>query len=169
QAKRPYILAGHGIHISGAQDIFRKFVEKTNIPVGWTVHGMGVLDNDHPLNIGMLGMHGNYAPNIQTANCDLLIAIGMRFDDRVTGDVSKFATQAQVIHIEIDPAEIDKNVTADIGICADARMVLEKLIDLVDEGNHKDWIDSFHKLYELEEEKVIKPSLTIDSGDSNIK
>src|SRR5680860_578336 len=137
-ARRPYILAGHGIHISGAQDIFREFVEKTDIPVGWTVHGMGVLDFDHPLNVGMLGMHGNYGSNVQTAKCDLLIAIGMRFDDRVTGDVSKFATQAQVIHIEIDPAEIDKNVTADVGICSDAGMAIEKLIDLVDKGSHQD-------------------------------
>ncbi len=168
-AKRPYILAGHGIHISGAQDIFREFVEKTNIPVGWTVHGMGVLPYDHPLNVGMLGMHGNYGPNIQTANCDVLIAIGMRFDDRVTGNISKFATQAKVIHIEIDPAEIDKNITADVGICSDAGMVLTKLIDRVNENNHQEWINEFHSLHETEKEKVIVNSTTIKPDDKNIK
>lgn len=168
-AQRPYILAGHGIHISGAQDIFKEFVEKTNIPVGWTVHGMGVLDEDHPLNIGMLGMHGNYGPNLQTAECDVLIAIGMRFDDRVTGDVSKFATQARVIHIEIDPAEIDKNVPAEVGICADAGMTLKKLIHLVDAKNHDDWINEFHKLYETEKKKVIDRATSIEPDDKNIR
>ena len=168
-SKKPYILAGHGIHISGAQEIFRKFIEKTNIPVAWTVHGMGVLDDDHPLNVGMLGMHGNYATNIKTAECDVLIAIGMRFDDRVTGDVSKFATQAKVIHIEIDPAEIDKNVQTEVGITADARMALEKLIDRVEIGNHEAWIAEFKKLHDLEYEKVIKKAVTREDDDQNIK
>jgi acetolactate synthase-1/2/3 large subunit len=168
-AKRPYILAGHGIHISGAQDIFREFVEKTNIPVAWTVHGVGVLPYDHPLNVGMLGMHGNYGPNIQTAKCDVLIAIGMRFDDRVTGDISKFATQAKVIHIEIDPAEIDKNRTADVGICSDAGMALTKLIDRVNVGSHQEWINEFHSLHETEKEKVIVNSTAIKPDDKNIK
>lgn len=168
-ARRPYILVGHGVHISGAQDLFREFVEKTNIPVAWTVHGMGVLDDNHPLNMGMLGMHGNYSTNIQTANCDVLIAIGMRFDDRVTGDVSQFATQAKVIHIEIDPAEIDKNIKADVGICADAGMAIKKLIDRVQPGNHKDWIEEFHELNLLEYEKVIQRSITRTPEDQNIK
>lgn len=168
-AKRPYILAGHGIHISGAQDIFREFVEKANIPVGWTVHGMGVLPFDHPLNVGMLGMHGNYGPNIQTGKCDVLIAIGMRFDDRVTGDISKFATQARVIHIEIDPAEIDKNIIAEVGICADAGMTLKKLIERVDKRDHQDWINEFHALYETEKEKVILKSTAIKPDDKNIR
>ncbi len=168
-AKRPYILVGHGVHISGAQDLFKEFVEKTNIPVGWTVHGMGVLEDDHPLNMGMLGMHGNYSTNIQTAKCDLLIAIGMRFDDRVTGDVSKFATQAKVIHIEIDPAEIDKNVQTDVGICADAGMAIQKLMDRVQPGNHKHWIDEFHALTELEHEKVIKKAISQTPEDKFIK
>lgn len=169
EAKRPYILAGHGIHISGAQDIFREFVEKTNIPVGWTVHGMGVLDFDHPLNIGMLGMHGNYGPNLLTAECDVLIAIGMRFDDRVTGNVSKFATQAKVIHIEIDPAEIGKNVETDVGICADAGMALIKLIDRVEKRDHSEWISAFHKLHEIENEKVIDKATVMNPDDTQIK
>lgn len=168
-AKKPYILAGHGIHISGAQDLFSKFVEKTNIPVGWTVHGMGVLHEDHPLNMGMLGMHGNYATNILTAQCDVLIAIGMRFDDRVTGDVSKFATQAKVIHIEIDPAEINKNIPADVAICADAGMAIQKLLDRVEVGNHEKWIGEFHKLHDLEFEKVIEHSINRDPDDQNIR
>ena len=168
-AKRPYILAGHGIHISGAQDLFKAFVEKTNIPVAWTVHGMGVLDENHELNMGMLGMHGNYSTNILTAKCDVLIAIGMRFDDRVTGDVSQFATQAKVIHIEIDPGEIDKNVTAEVGICADAGMAIQKLMDRVTPGNHQEWIQEFHKLNDLEYEKVIKQAIDRTSEDQNIK
>lgn len=168
-AKKPYILAGHGIHISGAQDIFRKFVEKTNIPVGWTVHGMGVLNYDHPLNIGMLGMHGNYAPNIMTSECDVLIGIGMRFDDRVTGDVTQFAPQAKVLHIEIDPAEIDKNVQTDVNICSDAGMALEKLIDLVEENDHSDWVTEFQKLHQIEEEKVIRAAIRREDGNPRIK
>lgn len=168
-AKKPYILAGHGIHISGAQDIFRKFVEKTNIPVGWTVHGMGVLNYDHPLNMGMLGMHGNYAPNIMTSECDVLIGIGMRFDDRVTGDVTQFAPQAKVLHIEIDPAEIDKNVQTEVNICSDAGMALEKLIDLVEENDHSDWISEFQKLHQIEEEKVIHAAIRREDENPRIK
>lgn len=166
KSKKPFVLAGHGIHIAGAQEIFKKFIEKTNMPVGWTIHGMGVLTDDHPLNMGMLGMHGKYATNIKTAECDLMIAIGMRFDDRVTGDVSRFATQAKVIHIEIDPAEISKNVKAEVGICSDAKMALEKLIDMVPEKDHKDWIGSFHKLDKIENEKVVKRDTTFDPNST---
>lgn len=169
KAKKPYILAGHGIHISGAQDIFKDFVEKAQIPVGWTVHGMGVLNYDHPLNKGMLGMHGNYAPNIMTSEADLLIGIGMRFDDRVTGDVSQFAPQAEVIHIEIDPAEIGKNVDTTVDICSDAGMALHQLIDLVEERDHSAWIAEFDRLHQIEVEKVIQPSITPSKPGQQIK
>ncbi|GAA5220704.1 biosynthetic-type acetolactate synthase large subunit [Membranihabitans marinus] len=168
-AKKPLILAGHGIHLAHAQDIFKEFVEKTNIPIAWTIHGMGVLDDNHPLNMGMLGMHGKYATNINTAECDVMIAIGMRFDDRVTGDVSRFATQAKVIHIEIDPAEIDKNVKTEVSICSDAKLVLESLIDLVDNNNHGEWIQTFLDLDKIEIEKVVNQDTLITPDDVQIK
>src|SRR5699024_10338277 len=129
----------------------------------------GVLNYDHPLNMGMLGMHGNYAPNIMTSKCDLLIGIGMRFDDRVTGDVTQFAPQAKVLHIEIDPAEIDKNVLTDANICSDAGMALNQLIDLVAENDHSDWIAEFDHLHQIEVEKVIIPSIEVSAQDKQIK
>jgi acetolactate synthase-1/2/3 large subunit len=154
KAQRPFILAGHGIQISGAQDIFMKFVEKTGIPVGCTIHGLSSLPHGHPLYAGMLGMHGNYGPNVLSGECDILIAIGMRFDDRVTGDVKRYATQAQVIHIEIDPSEINKNIHANIPILSDARIALEQLYPLVEKKSYPEWFKRFHDLARLEHEKV---------------
>ena len=154
KAERPFILAGHGIQISGAQDIFIKFVEKTGIPVGCTIHGLSSLPHGHPLYAGMLGMHGNYGPNVLSGECDVLIAIGMRFDDRVTGDVKKYAMQAHVIHIEIDPAEINKNIQANIPILADAKLALEALYPLVNKKTYPEWFARFHELARLEYEKV---------------
>ncbi len=155
QAKKPFLLAGHGIQIAGAQAIFKAFIEKTGIPLGCTIHGLSSIPSNHPLHMGMLGMHGNYAPNIKTNECDVLIAVGMRFDDRVTGDLSRYATQAKIIHIEIDPSEINKNVTADIPILADAKEALEKLLPLVAEKKYPLWIDSFHTCQNIEYDKVI--------------
>ena len=155
-AKKPFILAGHGIQIAGGEKEFTKFIEKTGIPVGCTVHGLGTIPNEHPLHVGMLGMHGNYGPNILTNKCDVLIAIGMRFDDRVTGNTQKYAKQAKVIHIEIDPSEINKNVHAHVPIIADAKDALTKLIPMVKKRKHNKWLKAFRDADKLEYEKVIK-------------
>ncbi len=160
KAKKPFILAGHGIHIAKAQKLFQKLVDKTGIPVGCTIHGLSSLSDEHPLHMGMLGMHGNYAPNIKTNECDLLIAIGMRFDDRVTGKLEAYAPQAKKIHIEIDPAEINKNVQVDYPILADAKEAISALLPLVKNRKHKAWTDSFEKLYKKEFNKVIKNDLS---------
>jgi acetolactate synthase I/II/III large subunit len=158
-AKKPYILAGHGIQISDAQELFRHFVEKTGIPVGHTLHGLGNLPAGHPLNAGMLGMHGNYGANIKCNECDVLIAIGMRFDDRVTGDVSRFGTQAKVIHIEIDPAEINKNVKTAVAINSDVKLALEELVLLVEEKKYPEWLAEFRACDAIEKAKVIDKAL----------
>jgi acetolactate synthase-1/2/3 large subunit len=155
-SKKPFVLVGQGVHLSGAQDEFLTFIEKTGIPVGSTLLGLSAFPSDHPLFTGMLGMHGNYAPNFNTNSCDLLIAIGMRFDDRVTGNLKTYAPQAKKIHIDIDGAEIDKNVKSDIAILADARQALQALIPLVDSKSHTEWLKTFFKMNEYEFEKVIK-------------
>ena len=159
EAKKPFILAGHGIHIAKAQDEFRAFVEKTGIPVGCTIHGLSSLPNNHELHMGMLGMHGNYGPNMKTNECDVLIAIGMRFDDRVTGNLEKYAKQAKIIHIEIDPSEIDKNVKTDVAVCADAKDALKALIPLVKEKSYPEWLAEFHACDKVEAEKVFSKDL----------
>ncbi len=166
QAERPMILAGHGIQIAGAQEVFRALVEKAGIPVGCTIHGLSSLPHGHELNVGMLGMHGNYGPNLLSGSCDVLIAIGMRFDDRVTGKADTYAKQAKVIHIEIDPSEINKNVQADVPILADAKLALEALLPLVEKKNYPSWLDRFRKCEAIEYEKVIKNDLTPEKGDS---
>jgi acetolactate synthase-1/2/3 large subunit len=139
EAKKPLILAGHGIQIANAQNQFKWFVEKSGIPVACTLHGLSSLPDDHPQHVGMLGMHGNYGANIKQNECDVLIAIGMRFDDRVTGNLTKYAKQAKVIHIEIDPSEINKNVKATIPVLGDAKMVLEALLPLIEEKSYKNF------------------------------
>ncbi|NWJ51148.1 MAG: biosynthetic-type acetolactate synthase large subunit [Bacteroidetes bacterium] len=159
-AKKPYLLFGNGIIISGAEKELQQFVEKTGIPAAWTLLGLSAMDTDHPLNVGMLGMHGNYGPNIKTNECDVLIAVGMRFDDRVTGDVKSYARQAKVIHIEIDPAEIDKIIKADVAILGDAKKALQKLIELVNPNKHDEWVNEFKECYKLEQKKVIKKDIT---------
>ena len=158
-AKKPMILAGHGIHISKAQDIFNEFVEKTGIPVGCTIHGLSTISTDHPLYVGMLGMHGNYGPNMKTNQCDLLIAIGMRFDDRVTGNLSKYAKQAKKIHIEIDRAEFNKNVKVDLAFHADAKDALEGLLPLVESKSYPQWLAEFRACDIEEKLKVIDKDL----------
>ncbi len=158
-AKRPFLLLGQGVLIAHAQDVLRQFIEKANIPTAWTILGLSALENSHELNVGMLGMHGNYAPNILTNKCDVLIAVGMRFDDRVTGDLTKYARQAKIIHIDIDPSEIDKNVKADVPLVGDAKQVLEALLPLVAENLHESWLSRFNDLYKIEVEKVITQAL----------
>ncbi len=162
EAKRPFILAGHGIQISGAQEEFKTFVEKAGIPVGCTIHGWGSLPKKHPLNRGMLGMHGNYGPNILTNECDVLIAIGMRFDDRVTGNLNKYAKQAQIVHIEIDSCEIGKNVPVHAPVHADAKEALTALIERVDRNSYPEWLEKFDACDATEYEKVISKDLAPD-------
>ncbi len=162
-AKKPFILAGHGIQIAHAQDAFKAFVEKTGIPLGCTIHGLSSIPSDHPLHTGMLGMHGNYGPNIKTNECDVLIAIGMRFDDRVTGDLSRYAKQAKVIHIEIDSSEINKNVKADVPLHSDAKLALEALLPLVNQKEYPEWLSEFHECARIEKEKVIERDLSPNS------
>ena len=167
EAKKPFILAGHGILLSKAQEEFREFVEKTGIPVGSTLLGLSAFPSDHPLYMGMLGMHGNYGPNIKTNECDVLIAVGMRFDDRVTGDLNDYARQAKVIHIEIDPSEINKNVKADVPVLSDAKYALKSLIPRVEKKSYPDWIQEFKECDKIEYEKVMKDDLYPQEG--NIK
>lgn len=155
KAKRPYILAGQGILLSGASKELLAFSEKTGIPVAHTLLGLGGFPADHTNYVGFLGMHGNYGPNVNTNECDVLIAIGMRFDDRVTGNVSRYAKQAKIIHIDIDKAEIRKIVHTDVAVHADAKEALEALIGYCNPNKHDAWIQSFHKLNQVEYEKVI--------------
>jgi acetolactate synthase I/II/III large subunit len=155
-AKKPYILAGQGILLSDATKELVAFSEKTGIPVASTLLGLGGIPTDHPNYVGFLGMHGNYGPNLNTNQCDLIIAVGMRFDDRVTGNVSKYAKQAKVVHVEIDKAEINKIIKADVAVHADAKEALQALIKKCNANNHKEWIDSFTKLNAIEYDKVIK-------------
>ena len=154
-AKQPYILAGHGIHIAHGQEVFRQFVEKTGIPVGATCHGLSALADDHPLFTGMLGMHGNYGPNLLQNEADVIVAIGMRFDDRVTGKLSTYLPDAKVVHIEIDPAEICKNVHAHAPVLGDAKEVMEMLMPLVEEKTYPEWVARFRECDRIEEERVI--------------
>ena len=164
EAKKPYVLMGHGVMIAGAQEVFRQFIEKAGLPIGSTLQGLSALENDHPLHTGMLGMHGNYGPNLKTQECDVLIAVGMRFDDRVTGDVSRYAKQAKVIHIEIDPSEINKNVKATVPLVGDAKRVLEALLPRIAENSHEDWRQEFRVCDQIEYEKVIKRDLESTEG-----
>ena len=158
-AKRPYILAGHGIIISGAEKELNDFVDKTGIPVATTLLGMSSMDADHPSYVGWPGMHGNYGANVLTNSCDVLIAIGMRFDDRITGDLSSYAKQAKVVHIEIDPSEVDKNVKADAPVVGDAKAALKALLPLVNKADHSEWRAEFKKYDDEEYEKITKKDL----------
>ncbi len=158
-AKKPFIIWGQGIILSEAEDQLKALIEKAGIPAAWTILGASAIETSHPLNVGMLGMHGNYAPNVLTNECDVLIAIGMRFDDRVTGKLDEYATQAKVIHFEIDPAEIDKNVKTEVAVLGDAKASLEAVLPLINENSHTEWYQKFKELYAIEYEKVIKNDL----------
>ncbi len=155
-AKKPMIVWGQGVALGQAESEFKAVVEKAGIPSAWTILGAGAIPTSHPLNIGMVGMHGNYAPNVLTNECDVLIAIGMRFDDRVTGNLATYAKQAKVIHFEIDPAEIDKNVKTNVAVLGDAKQSLAALLPLLEEKTHPEWHQQFKNLYAIEYEKVIK-------------
>ncbi len=154
-AKKPYLLVGQGVLLSEATEELLAFAEKTGIPVACTLLGLGAFPTDHPQYVGFLGMHGNYGPNVNTNECDVLIAVGMRFDDRVTGNVEKYAPQAKVIHIEIDRAEINKIINAEVAVHADAKEALHVLTGLCHPGQHKEWINSFEELNRTERQKVV--------------
>lgn len=158
-AKKPMIVWGQGVILGKAEEELKAVIEKTGIPSAWTILGASAIPTVHPLNVGMVGMHGNYAPNVLTNECDVLIAIGMRFDDRVTGKLDEYATQAKIIHFEIDPAEIDKNVKTDIAVLGDAKTSLKKLVSLLKTNSHPDWLQKFKDLYTIEYDKVIKNDL----------
>lgn len=158
-AKKPLIVWGQGVILSEAESIFKGVVEKSGIPAAWTILGVSALPTSHPLNVGMVGMHGNYAPNVLTNECDVLIAIGMRFDDRVTGNLNFYAKQAKVVHFEIDPAEVDKNVKADVAVLGDAKESLTQLLPYLKEKDYTEWHQRFKELYKIEYEKVIKNDL----------
>jgi acetolactate synthase I/II/III large subunit len=163
-AKRPLLFAGHGVLISGAEEALKAVAEKSGIPVTTTLQGLGCFSPDHELYVGVPGMHGNYGPNLLSAQCDVLFAVGMRFDDRVTGDVTRFAKQAKVIHIEIDPSEIDKVVKTQVAINADAKAALEALLPLLENNSHEEWLEKFRECDREEYEKVIKSEAYPESG-----
>ena len=150
EAKKPLMIVGQGIMLSNAEEELLVFAEKTGVPVASTLLGLGAFPANHPQFVGMVGMHGNYAPNVKSNECDVLLAVGMRFDDRVTGDVSRYAKQAKVIHIDIDRAEINKIIKADAPVLADAKEALALLTDLVEKQNHQSWLDEFHQAKENE-------------------
>ncbi|MBN2273254.1 MAG: biosynthetic-type acetolactate synthase large subunit [Bacteroidales bacterium] len=158
-AKKPYVLFGQGVILGAAEDEFRAFIEKSGIPAAWTILGACALPKQHPLNVGMLGMHGNYSANIKTNECDLLIAVGMRFDDRVTGDLKRYAKQARVIHLEIDPAEINKNVRADVAVIGDVKETLPILTGMIEKRSHTSWIREFRDADKIEYKTVISKDL----------
>ena len=158
-AKKPLIIWGQGVILGNAEQEFKDFVEKSGIPAAWTILGLSALPTAHPLNVGMVGMHGNYGPNMLTNECDLLIAIGMRFDDRVTGDLNTYAKQAKVIHFEIDSAELNKNVEADIPVMGSCKDSLAAILSLIKNKTHEKWINRFDEYMKIEVEKVIDKDL----------
>lgn len=164
-AQKPFALVGQGVELGHAQDELVEFLEKADIPAARTLLGLSALPTSHPLNMGMLGMHGNYAPNVKQQECDVLIAIGMRFSDRVTGRLDTYAKQAKVIHLDIDPAEIDKNVKTDVAVIADCKESLPAITALLQKGNHREWRDSFAPLYNKELTEVIEPSIHPADGE----
>ncbi len=165
EAKKPFVIFGQGVILGKAEKEFTQFIEKAGLPAAWTIMGMSAIPTDHPLGVGMLGMHGNYGPNVLTNECDVLIAIGMRFDDRVTGRLDKYAKQAKIIHLDIDPAEIDKNVKATVGVWGDCRETLPMLTALVEKKSHPQWLQRFHDYMKKENEKCIVPELNPTSGE----
>jgi acetolactate synthase-1/2/3 large subunit len=158
-AKKPFIVFGQGIILGEAEAELKALVEKSGIPAAWTILGLSALPTDHPLNVGMLGMHGNYGPNLLTNECDVLIALGMRFDDRVTGNLATYAKQAKVIHFEIDPSEIDKNVKTTVAVLADVKESLTALLPLIESKTHESWHNEFKEKYKIELEAVINEEL----------
>ena len=164
KSKKPFIVWGQGVILGNAEKEFTEFIDKSGIPSAWTILGLSAIPTDHPLNVGMLGMHGNYGPNKLTNECDLLIAIGMRFDDRVTGDLKTYARQAKIIHFEIDPAEINKNVKVDVAVLGDVKKTLKKILPKIIKKNHSSWIEKFRELNKIEFKKVIDTEYNKISG-----
>ena len=164
QSRRPLALVGQGVELGNAQEELRLFLEKADIPAGRTMLGLSALSSDHPLNVGMLGMHGNYAVNLKEQECDVLIAIGMRFSDRVTGNLKTYARQAKIIHLDVDKSEIDKNVKTDVAVVADCKMSLPAITRLLDKADHHEWRQSFLPLDEQERQKVIEPAIHPTQG-----
>ncbi|MCB0373334.1 MAG: biosynthetic-type acetolactate synthase large subunit [Muricauda sp.] len=158
-AKKPYIVFGQGVILGEAEAELKALVEKAGIPAAWTILGLSAMETDHPLNVGMVGMHGNYGPNVLTNECDVLVAIGMRFDDRVTGDLNTYAKQAKVIHFEIDPAEINKNVKADVAVLGNAKETLGMLLPLINKNEHKEWLAEFEKKHQIEYKELIEKDI----------
>jgi acetolactate synthase I/II/III large subunit len=159
EAKRPFVIFGQGVILGKAEKEFQRFIEKGGFPAAWTILGMSAIPTDHPLSVGMLGMHGNYGPNVLTNECDVLIAVGMRFDDRVTGRLDKYAKQAKIIHFDIDPSEIDKNVKTTVPVWGDCKETLPLLTELIEEKVHIEWLNKFKEYQQKEFEKVIKEEL----------
>lgn len=168
EAKKPFALVGQGVELGNAQQELLQFIEKADIPCGCTMLGLSALPSTHPLNKGMLGMHGNLGPNIKTNECDVLIAIGMRFDDRVTGKLDTYAKQAKIIHLDIDPSEIGKNVPVSVPLLGDCKKTLALLTELIQAGKHTEWIDSFHSYEETEFNQVIKREVYPTEGPLNM-
>ncbi len=164
QAKKPFALVGQGVVLANAEEDLKKFLEKAGIPFASTLLGLSAMNTDHPLNTGMLGMHGNIGPNMNTNDCDVLIAIGMRFDDRVTGNLATYAKQAKVIHFDIDPAEMDKNVKTTVKVLGDAKATLPMVTELLNQNNHLEWLKTFRDYDKLEQEKVIEAELFPTNG-----
>ncbi|MEK0422967.1 MAG: hypothetical protein RLZ95_877 [Bacteroidota bacterium] len=158
-AKKPLVIFGQGVILGKAEKEFKKFIEKSGMPAAWTILGLSALPTDHPQNVGMLGMHGNYGPNVLTNECDVLIAVGMRFDDRVTGRLDKYAKQAKIIHLDIDPSEIDKNVKADVGVWGDCKETLPLLTLGIDQKDRTDWLNVFAKYAKEEYDQCIQPEM----------
>lgn len=158
-AKKPMIVFGQGVILGEAEEEFKKFVEKTGIPAAWTILGLSALPTAHPLNVGMVGMHGNYGPNKLTNECDLLLAVGMRFDDRVTGNLDTYAKQAKIVHFEIDPAEVNKNVKVDVAVMGDVKDTLSQILPLLNPNSHEAWLGEFKNHDTIEYDKVIKEEL----------
>lgn len=164
QSQRPLVLVGQGVELGNAREELCRFIEKANMPAGCTMLGLSALPSGHRLNMGMLGMHGNLAPNVMTNRCDLIIAVGMRFDDRVTGNLDTYARQAKVIHFDIDPSEINKNVRADVAVVGDCKQTLVRVTELLAEQKHTEWVDGFKPYRQEEEQKVILPAIQPSEG-----
>jgi len=154
-SKKPFVVFGQGVILGNAEEEFKNFIEKAGLPSAWTILGLSALPTNHHLNVGMVGMHGNYGPNVLTNECDLLIAIGMRFDDRVTGSLNTYAKQAKIIHFEIDPAEVDKNVKVDVAVLGDVKNTLKEILPHINKNNHSKWRTKFDDFYKIEYSKVI--------------
>ena len=154
-SKKPFVVFGQGVILGNAEEEFKSFIEKAGLPSAWTILGLSALPTNHHLNVGMVGMHGNYGPNVLTNECDLLIAIGMRFDDRVTGSLNTYAKQAKIIHFEIDPAEVNKNVNVDVAVLGDVKNTLKEILPHINKNNHSKWRTKFDDFYKIEYSKVI--------------